>query len=139
MFGAVAILVLIVTIFMIFYKKKYGRRDFLLKQFPSPPALPFFGHSLMFANKSPSEAFEITFGLEKTFEKIFHLSFGVLDDAFIFISDAKIIEEFLTSQVLIDKGVDYDMLKPWIGTGLLISTDKKWFQRRKVLNFCKID
>ncbi|KYN45369.1 Cytochrome P450 4C1 [Trachymyrmex septentrionalis] len=37
------------------------------------------------------------------------------------------------STVHITKGIAYDMLKPWLGNGLLTSTDKQWFHDRKLI------
>lgn len=130
-----AIFIVFLAISYFSYKNKFGRRDFLLKQFPAPKGLPIFDHSLMFANKTPYEVFNLTCEIDKKFEKLYYLSFGVFDDPFIFVKDAKIVEGFLASQTILDKSVDYELLKPWIGVGLLVSTDKKWFQRRKVRNF----
>lgn len=127
-----SVFILILIISYVLYKKKYGRRDFLLKQFPAPKGIPLFDHSLMFVNKNPQEVYYLSLELEARFNKIFYLSFGAFDDPFVFVMDAKIAEGFLTSQTVLDKSIDYDLLKPWIGTGLLISSDKKWFQRRKV-------
>lgn len=134
---ALSILILIAIFSVIYYKNKFARRNHLLKQFPAPPSLPIFGHALMFSNKTPQEVFYKSLEIEAIYKKIFHLSFGNWDDPFVFIMDAKIVEGFLTSQTLLDKSIDYDLLKPWIGNGLLISTDKKWFQRRKVRKISK--
>ena len=63
---------------------------------------------------------------------IHHYSFGVFDQDMCIISDVKIAETVLTSNVELTKTADYDLLVPWTGKGLLMSSDKKWFQRRKV-------
>jgi hypothetical protein len=72
--------------------------------------------------------------LNKTLGDVFYICLGNVMDAFGIVADVKIAEELLTSNVEFDKTSDYNLLVPWIGTGLLISSDKKWFQRRKVRN-----
>ena len=43
------------------------------------------------------------------------------------------MEAILSSQKFINKNSLYDILKLWIGEGLLISNGRKWFTRRKVI------
>lgn len=42
------------------------------------------------------------------------------------------MQPILNSQKFVNKSHDYDYLHPWLGTGLLTSTDRKWHSRRKV-------
>lgn len=42
------------------------------------------------------------------------------------------LQPILNSQKFVNKSHDYDYLHPWLGTGLLTSTDRKWHSRRKV-------
>ncbi|XP_060653759.1 cytochrome P450 4p1-like [Drosophila nasuta] len=49
------------------------------------------------------------------------------------IIDAEVAELVLNDQSLITKSFTYDFLQPALRTGLLISTDKKWHSRRKML------
>ncbi|KAH8306724.1 hypothetical protein KR044_009104, partial [Drosophila immigrans] len=46
---------------------------------------------------------------------------------------AEDVDEIMQSAKLITKNVIYDLLKPFLGDGLLISTDQKWHFRRKLL------
>ncbi|PIK54573.1 putative cytochrome P450 4V2, partial [Apostichopus japonicus] len=43
------------------------------------------------------------------------------------------IETILSSSKQLNKGLFYNMLKPWLGSGLLISKGSKWHTRRKLL------
>uniref|UniRef100_A0A182W3Q9 Cytochrome P450 n=1 Tax=Anopheles minimus TaxID=112268 RepID=A0A182W3Q9_9DIPT len=52
---------------------------------------------------------------------------------YVLISKATAAEKILSSSKNIEKGRDYDLLKPWIGTGLLTSHAAKWHLRRKML------
>lgn len=42
-------------------------------------------------------------------------------------------ERILTSSKHIEKSILYEMLHPFLGTGLLTSGGVKWFQRRRML------
>ncbi|EDW60801.1 probable cytochrome P450 4d14 [Drosophila virilis] len=48
-------------------------------------------------------------------------------------ADARMIESILSSQQTITKNNLYNLLQCWLGTGLLLSTGKKWFRRRKII------
>lgn len=49
------------------------------------------------------------------------------------VADPKMAEVILSSQKIIEKSEDYDLMKSWLGTGLLIASGKKWHQRRKII------
>ncbi|KAF8373240.1 hypothetical protein PRIPAC_79669 [Pristionchus pacificus] len=48
-------------------------------------------------------------------------------------TNGETVKYILDSNDEITKGVEYDVLVPWLGTGLLISTGDKWKSRRKML------
>lgn len=43
------------------------------------------------------------------------------------------VEFFLNSTVHLSKSSGYDLFKPWLGDGLLVSTGSKWRSRRKMI------
>lgn len=57
----------------------------------------------------------------------------VLGKTILNVIDAELWEMIATDTNLIKKGFVYDFLKPALGDGLLISTEKKWHSRRKML------
>ncbi|GFT96041.1 cytochrome P450 4V2 [Nephila pilipes] len=64
-------------------------------------------------------------------EKIF--CFYLFFKPFIFFVKPETVEVLLSSTTLIDKSKEYDLLSPWLGKGLLISSGAKWRSRRKLL------
>nr|XP_020470013.1 cytochrome P450 4V2 [Monopterus albus] len=52
---------------------------------------------------------------------------------FVVLFHAETVETVLTNPVHVDKAGVYKFLHPWLGTGLLTSTGRKWHQRRKML------
>ncbi|KAL6449002.1 hypothetical protein ACFW04_000609 [Cataglyphis niger] len=52
---------------------------------------------------------------------------------FIFLYRVETVQPLLSSSVHIDKSLEYEYLKPWLGTGLVTSTGDKWHFRRKLL------
>lgn len=103
----------------------------LAAKIPSPKGLPLIGHAHKFFFKSPPEILEMLTELAKEFPNIAHISFGPVME--ILLTNPKYVETLLGSQKLITKSAEYDFIEKWLGTGLLISTGKKWFQRRKVI------
>ena len=45
-----------------------------------------------------------------------------------------VVQKLLTSQVEIEKGSDYDYLRPWLMNGLLVSKGRKWKARRRMIS-----
>jgi cytochrome P450 len=48
-------------------------------------------------------------------------------------SDPRFYEVILSSQKNLTKNNMYEFLNDWLGTGLLLSTGQKWFNRRKII------
>lgn len=81
---------------------------------------------------NPVTIFSFVEEMHKRLGETIHVSYGRFDEAFVTSMDTKFVESVLTNHVELTKTVDYNLLVPWTGHGLLMSTDKKWFQRRKV-------
>jgi cytochrome P450 family 4 len=115
------------------YRKKYGHRNKLLAKFPSPDnSVPFFNHSLLFAGKTPAKILETLSQMALKHGPVWRFDMSPFR-SFIVLHDPKIIEVVLSSQKLLDKAIEYNDMIEWLGTGLLISTGKKWHQRRKII------
>jgi len=113
------------------YYKKYHEQSSLVKDFPGPPLVPFFGNALMFLNMVPSEFINLSSALIRNHGKTIRIMIGPKIQ--FLVTDPKDVEVILGSQKLIDKSDEYDFITEWLGTGLLIATGEKWFKRRKVI------
>jgi cytochrome P450 family 4 len=129
---AVVFICFVITI-VLWYQVKYRHRNSILAKIPAPKKLPILHNALIFYGKSPKAIFDWFQEMSSTLGPVYVFTLEPFDDGTVFVSDPKVAEGILTSQKLLDKGFDYDLLKPWLGTGLVVSTGKKWHQRRKIL------
>lgn len=115
------------------YYKNYHQTYLLAMKLPGPPAFPIIGNTFLFLGKSPSELLRVLESQTKKYGRTLRLLVG--PQVQILLTDPKDIEVILGSQKFIGKSDEYDFLEHWLGTGLLVSTGKKWFTRRKVMIF----
>lgn len=118
------------TLFIWYYKKHHESYSLAIK-LPGPRAYPLIGNALTFLGKSPPELLKILEKLSKQYGRTLRVMVG--PSVQVLIADPKDAEVILGSQKLIDKSDEYKFIEYWLGTGLLISTGKKWFARRKVI------
>ncbi|CAO1368310.1 unnamed protein product [Diamesa serratosioi] len=123
-------LTIILALNVLIYKS-YGRQLFLSAKLKGPKGYPIVGNGLDLINKSPVEFVEIINKYIKDYGGCFRL--WLANKLIIFVTDPKDIEAILTNTKLITKSDEYDFMKPWLGTGLLTSTGKKWSSRRKII------
>lgn len=123
--------ILVVTVaLLVDYAVKKRRKD-LIKNIPGPDTLPLFGNALMYAGKNVESIMPFMFVNRKKYGPFYRV--WIFNQLALFSSDPKDVEVILSSQKLITKNRLYDLLLPWLGTGLLMSTDKKWHSRRKII------
>ncbi|XP_050535079.1 uncharacterized protein LOC126902099 [Daktulosphaira vitifoliae] len=79
----------------------------------------------------PSGLLSFFLNAEKKYGRIFHIN--LMGRPYVIISDPKDLKIVLSSTQHITKGPEYNMVKPWLNEGLLISAGSKWFTRRKLL------
>ncbi|CAO1432822.1 unnamed protein product [Diamesa hyperborea] len=121
-----------VVVYVSWYYVKYNKRDLHLSRIPQPPSWPLIGNSLEFINKSPPKIFETLNEFSESLGNIWRFSFHSFEHQ-IMISDPKLVEAILSSQMELVKTDDYRFVKPWLGDGLLLSDGNKWFKRRKII------
>lgn len=126
-YSLVTLLCIICAAFLHKYSKVYK----LAEGIPGPPLYPIIGNGNVFLNKSPSEILRLMTVNVKVYGKFVRLLLGTQMN--ILVTDPKIIETVLSSQKLIDKSYEYTFLQKWLGDGLLLSSGKKWFARRKAI------
>lgn len=123
--------ILIVTVALLADHLIKRRRKEISKDIPGPKALPLIGNSLMYAGKSVEDIMQFINSNRQKYGPLYKV--WIFNQLAIFSSDPKDVEVVLSSQKLITKNRLYDLLLPWLGTGLLMSTDKKWHSRRKII------
>ncbi|CAG9805216.1 unnamed protein product [Chironomus riparius] len=125
------IFIVSICIFFGWYYTKFRETLKLAAKLPGPPRLPLIGNALMLAGKSPVQLHNTFTEWASKWPRITCIMLGPQCE--VLISDPKLAEVFLSSQKLINKSDEYDFFTAWIGTGLLTSTGRKWFARRKVI------
>lgn len=125
-----AIIISVFSYFLWYYISNKRTWD-LLSKIPAPKSIPLLKHGAHFMNSKPEDILKTLWKFYDELGSFFY--FTIPGNTKIVISDAKIAEQILTSQRLIEKSSEYDLISAWLGTGLLISNGKKWFQRRKII------
>ncbi|EFA01322.2 cytochrome P450 monooxigenase CYP4H10 [Tribolium castaneum] len=101
-----------------------------LSNVPGPKPSPVIGNSLHIGYR-PQDLFNNIVKWAKEYGTVYKIF--VANDVRVLITNPELTELVLSSNVHITKSNAYDLLKPWLGIGLLISTGKKWKSRRKLI------
>ncbi|XP_067120777.1 uncharacterized protein [Centruroides vittatus] len=96
----------------------------------------YFFWKFLFKNREVNDQVDLfsrMCGMNKLFERerIFAVTFNRM--FIIHIYKTEYIKAILSNNDVLNKSRLYDLMHPWIGTGLLTSTKEKWKQRRKLL------
>lgn len=135
-FTTAMFLIIFVTLFaclLTWYQLRYRQRNLLLAKIPAPRKYPLIHNTLEFLGKSPKEIFDWLVEMNSKLGPVYHFTYEPFDDSTFIVSDVKVVEAILSSQKQLNKGFDYDLMKAWLGTGLLTSSGQKWHQRRKII------
>ncbi|XP_022914303.1 cytochrome P450 4c3-like [Onthophagus taurus] len=128
------ILILFITTVLFFTwcyveKRKYKCIE---EKIPGPPANWLTGNAADLGNNI-FDLYHNCQRLIKTYGKVVRIWQGPFR-VNVFITDPKLVEYFLSSQVHIKKSLGYDIFKSWLGEGGLInSSGKLWSKYRKIL------
>ncbi|XP_046382306.1 uncharacterized protein LOC124153250 [Ischnura elegans] len=126
----VPVVVILKPLLYIYVTPKGRRAKRLIDAIPGPPHLPVLGNAL-----------DIWVSRERILEyrndncrkyyplyKLWYLGVFMIDPV-----GPECVEAILRSSKHIEKGWVYDLLRPWLGNGLLTSKGEKWFSHRKFL------
>ncbi|KAH8304710.1 hypothetical protein KR044_005888 [Drosophila immigrans] len=125
------------------------QRNDMIHYLRGPPALPFLGSVHLYRGLNSERECEHN---KTTFNSYLMFVAGVMDYAVdncrkygntfrvwilnqltIFSTDPSDVEVILSSPQHITKNNLYNLMLPWLGTGLLLSTGRKWYSRRKII------
>ncbi|RWS21583.1 cytochrome P450 4W1-like protein [Leptotrombidium deliense] len=104
------------------------------------PRIPIFGNVFMFYRQNV-ELSKLVFelALSDIYKK--HKNDGMAlafigNQEALYLFKPSLINEIFKDNSLIKKAKDYEVLKEWLGNGLLVSHGKKWRNDRKIINQC---
>ncbi|KAI6185701.1 hypothetical protein M3Y98_00052400 [Aphelenchoides besseyi] len=121
-----------ITFFIFWFWRHLQLRKSLAK-LPSPRSFPIVGHALIV--KPDIEAFvDQLMAMALLYPKSPRVClFWNVFSPLLMVYEARIAEKIFTNSAHLNKGQLYDMLKPWLGEGLLTSSAEPWKPRRKLL------
>ncbi|CAH1099036.1 unnamed protein product [Psylliodes chrysocephalus] len=123
----VALVVVIVLIVFLDWCYKVYKRNKQLEKIPGPWPVPFFGYKL------PTNVFDLKCMFDELIEKYGKTcKLYIGESLHIVTCDANLIEHVMKSNVHIKRTKVYDLAKPWLKDGLIVSAGDKWRQRRKM-------
>jgi len=125
-FWTVFSIVALATILWKYTLNKYRRLD----KIPGPKPLPLIGNARDLG-KNPVDYLRSLVHLNEDYGQIFKIYIG--STVYVIMTNPADVEVVMTSSTNITKSVLYDMLRPWLGEGLLISTGAKWKTRRRLI------
>nr|DAD54421.1 TPA_exp: cytochrome P450 enzyme 26 [Aphis glycines] len=100
-----------------------------------PSVTKTFWSEMLFSWKvamlKPKDILPFLTDLIRTIGPVVH--FNLSGRSYVLLNDPDDLKILLSSAQHIKKGPEYDMLKPWLNEGLLLSSGKKWQNRRKLL------
>ena len=89
------------------------------------------GNAYLFVGAEPHDVLKIILNLMLSYGDT--VKFWFCNQFSLFISNLSDLEVILSTTKLMDKSMEYDVLKPWLREGLLLSKGRKWYHRRKIL------
>ncbi|XP_037933935.1 probable cytochrome P450 4d14 [Teleopsis dalmanni] len=113
-----------------FIHKRRKNKFFENAGITGPKGLPLFGNVLSTINENTETIFEFIKGMRNEYGKIWRMWFFHQEG--LFVQDPRFFESILSSQQVISKNKLYNLVAPWLGNGLLLSTGAKWHARRKI-------
>ncbi|XP_066256027.1 cytochrome P450 4d2-like [Euwallacea similis] len=127
--SVVAIVVVVISTPLVnWYWNVFKNRS--LSKIPGPDAFPVLG-STHLLGKTPCEYLKGLLALQGKYGNFYKLWTG--PTLRLVINKPEYLEDLLTSNLNLSKSNGYDLFKPWLGDGLLVSTGAKWRKRRKMI------
>ncbi|KAH1003679.1 hypothetical protein HUJ04_003558 [Dendroctonus ponderosae] len=125
---ACVLLAVILTPLVNWYVNVYKNRS--LSDVPGPKPTPILGNTSLLG-QTPSDYLKALLSLQNQYGNFYKLWTG--PTLRLVINKPEYLEDLLNSNVHLSKSNGYDLFKPWLGDGLLVSTGLKWRQRRKMI------
>ncbi|NP_001295912.2 cytochrome P450 4d8-like precursor [Musca domestica] len=130
---AIVLLVLFIAIcvwaLQIHISTKYRRK--LTDRIPGPFCYPILGCVGEATTLTPKRLISKSFEMYELYGHT--IKVWILDKLFILTSNADFMEQILSHPTQTRKIRLYNIIKPWVGEGLLLSGEKKWYTRRKII------
>ncbi|XP_034833653.1 cytochrome P450 4C1-like isoform X1 [Maniola hyperantus] len=120
---------IIIALFFYYYLVGTSRHK-KVNEIPGPKGIFIVGNAFDFLMKAECIFYYFRY-LANKYKDTFELTVG--NQRFLILMHPMHVETLINSTEHNDKGYLYAFLRPWLQDGLLLSSGKKWYQRRKIL------
>ena len=118
------------------YIRRFINNYLFLRRFPNPSLffLPLLGHAYLGIGIRPEKALQFAVKLCRDDDPKMRKGAAILGEWPVLVCfHPDTVEPILTSNTHIAKSFEYEIVKPWLGSGLLLAAGNKWRSRRKML------
>lgn len=103
----------------------------LINAVPGVKSYPLIGTTYLFFGVKREDIFEMVRKEVEQYPYISRLWLGLYPE--VTVRKAEYVEKVIGGSKNLEKSYGYDLLKPWLGEGLLLSKGTKWHKRRKII------